>query len=154
MAFLQKFIRKMDSTDKSGVKNMILKPISMAISLVYTPLLLSYLGDEKYGLWATIMSIISWINYCDVGIGHGLRNLLTKELTDKQYDKARKSVSTAYILLTAISVVLLIVALASMAFVDWKQLMNTERRFPLTQEQRRLSLTLLSGLPFTSREWV
>ena len=31
---------------------MLLKPINMVLGLVYTPLLLSYLGTELYGLWA------------------------------------------------------------------------------------------------------
>lgn len=122
---LKKIVSSFDATDKSGIRNMILKPIGMGLSLLYTPLLLSYLGDTKYGLWTTILSIVSWVNYCDVGIGHGLRNLLTKELTDKQYENARKSVSTAYILLSAISVVLLIVLLIAGFFLDWKEVFNT-----------------------------
>ena len=80
-----------DQTQKSSLINMALKPISMILALVYTPLLLSYLGDEKYGLWSTVISVISWINYCDIGIGQGLRNLLSKELTQKQIEKAKKS---------------------------------------------------------------
>ena len=41
---------KMGSTEKSALINMGFKPISAIVSLVYTPMLLSYLGDEKYGL--------------------------------------------------------------------------------------------------------
>ena len=104
-----KMIRGMDAADRSGIKNILLKPVSMILTLVYTPMLLSYLGDEKYGVWATLLSIITWISYCDIGIGDGLRILLTKELTKEKYEEAKKSVSTAYIILTAIAVVLLII---------------------------------------------
>ena len=69
-----------DRTARSSLINLIIKPLSLVLSLVYTPMLLNYLGSEKYGLWATILSITSWINYCDVGIGHGLRNLLAGQI--------------------------------------------------------------------------
>ena len=80
---MRKLLRtKIGSTEKSALINMGFKPISAIVSLVYTPMLLSYLGDEKYGLWATVLSIITWINFFDVGIGNGLRNLLAKILAE------------------------------------------------------------------------
>ena len=47
------------------------------------------LGDEKYGIWATILSFISWIYYCDLGIGNGLRNKLASTIVigDKEASK-------------------------------------------------------------------
>lgn len=115
-----------DQTQKSSLINMALKPISMILALVYTPLLLSYLGDEKYGLWSTVISVISWINYCDIGIGQGLRNLLSKELTQKQIEKAKKSVSTAYIILTGISLILLLLSIFIVFHLNWYSLFNTK----------------------------
>ena len=50
---------KRSKLGQSMLKNMLLKPIGYVLNLAYTPLLLSYLGDEKYGLWATILSIIA-----------------------------------------------------------------------------------------------
>ena len=69
------------ATEKSALRSVFIKPISMVLSLLYTPALLAYLGDEKYGVWATILSVISWVNYCDIGIGNGLRNILTVSIT-------------------------------------------------------------------------
>lgn len=128
-----KFLKNIDATDKSGIKNMLLKPFSMIISLLYTPLLLSYLGDEQYGLWATVLSVISWINYFDLGIGLGLRNLLTKELTEQQYEKAKKSVSTAYIVLGMISGILLLALIVMVFVLNWREIFNTtiDMRYPL-----------------------
>ena len=108
MVVMERIRKKISGTEKSGFINMLIKPISMVISLIYTPMLLAFLGDEKYGLWATLLSIINWINYFDVGIGNGLRNLLSKEIASKDYDEAQKSVSTAYIVLSGISLVVLI----------------------------------------------
>ena len=115
-----------DRTGRSGMINLALKPVSLVISLIYTPILLSYLGDERYGLWATLLSIINWVNYFDVGIGNGLRNLLSKEIADKKELDAQKSVSTAYIILSGISSILLILLLVSVAFVNWNGIFSTE----------------------------
>ena len=38
----------------------IIKPIGMIVSFLYTPMLLKYLGSEKYGLWVTVLSVINW----------------------------------------------------------------------------------------------
>lgn len=114
-----------DKTIKSAIINLAIKPVSIILSIVYTPLLLNYLGDEKYGIWATMLSIISWINYCDIGIGNGLRNILTKELTDKQYENAKKAISTAYICLTVIMSIVLVVLVIATFLVDWKVVFGT-----------------------------
>lgn len=93
--------------DKRILRNigvsMVMKPISMLLGLVYTPLALSFLGDEKYGVWAIILNIVSWINYFDIGIGNGLRNKLTEAITLNDEEAAKKYVSTAYVGTTIIS---------------------------------------------------
>lgn len=121
-----KMIRGMDVADKSGIKNMLLKPVSMLLTLIYTPMLLSYLGDEKYGIWAAVLSIITWINYCDIGIGDGLRIILTKELTNEKYEEVKKSISTAYVILTVIAILLLITMIILTFTVNWNQVFNTD----------------------------
>lgn len=94
---------KNNKLKRSMILNTLCKPVSMLISLLYTPLLLNYLGEESYGIWATILSIINWINFFDVGIGNGLRNLLSKEIVQNDSDGVQQSVSTAYVALSVIS---------------------------------------------------
>ncbi len=130
---IKKITSRFSSTTKSGIINMCLKPISMILSLVYTPLLVAYLGDEKYGLWATLLSIINWVNYFDVGIGNGLRNLLSEELSENQIDKAKKTVSTAYVVLTMIACCVYVVLLVLIYTIDWNNVFasSVDMRLPL-----------------------
>lgn len=99
--------------NKRIIKNigisMVMKPISMLLSLVYTPLALAFLGDAKYGIWVIILNIVSWINYFDIGIGNGLRNKLAEAITLDDKESAQKYVSTAYVGTTLISVVFCVV---------------------------------------------
>jgi Membrane protein involved in the export of O-antigen and teichoic acid len=90
---------------KNAGVSMIMKPISMLLSFVYTPLALSFLGEEKYGVWVTILNVISWINYFDIGIGNGLRNKLTEAITLDDQSQAKRYVSSAYIGTTIVSLV-------------------------------------------------
>lgn len=118
-------LNKISSTEKSGVVNMMIKPVSMLISIVYTPFLLAFLGDEQFGLWATLLSVINWINYFDVGIGNGLRNLLSREIAEGEKDEARKSVSTAYVIISMIALVIFVVLIISINMFDWKAILST-----------------------------
>jgi O-antigen/teichoic acid export membrane protein len=117
---------KNNSAERSGIINMCLKPVSAILSLIYIPLLLVYLGDEKYGLWATLLSIITWVNYFDVGIGNGLRNLLTKELSLDEKIEAQKTVSTGYIVLSCIAIALYICLLIMVFVINWKSVFSTD----------------------------
>src|SRR5574341_1512330 len=40
--------------------------------LAAVPLTLGYLGQERYGLWATISSFLVLLQFADLGIGNGL----------------------------------------------------------------------------------
>ena len=115
-----------DKTVKSMTVNTLLRPIAMILSFLYTPLLLSYLGHEKYGIWTTLLSVINWINYCDVGIGHGLRNVLSVEISEGKYDEAKRSVSTAYVVLTVISSALWLLLILSVILFDWNKILGTQ----------------------------
>ncbi len=77
--------------------SMVMKPLSMILSFIYTPMALAFLGTEKYGTWAIILNLISWINYFDIGIGNGLRNRLTEACAVHDKQAAKTYVSTAYL---------------------------------------------------------
>lgn len=83
---------------------MVMKPLSILLSMVYTPIVLAFLGETKYGVWAIVLNIVSWINYFDIGIGNGLRNRLTESITRGNEKDSHKYVSTAYVGTALISV--------------------------------------------------
>ena len=62
------------------------KVISMVLSLVYAPIVLGYLGTGLYGIWATVLNVVSWVNYFDIGISNGLRNKLSASLAKGEGD--------------------------------------------------------------------
>lgn len=116
---------KNDKLKRSMILNTLCKPAGMVISFFYTPVLLAYLGDEAYGIWATIISVINWINYFDVGIGQGLRNTLSRYIINGEEDKAKTAVSTGYLSLSAISIITFIVGSILIVAADMTIIFNT-----------------------------
>ncbi len=79
-----------------------LKGISVAIGLMFVPLLLNYLDAERYGVWLTLTSIVGWFTFFDIGLGNGLRNRLTEALAEDKHQLAKEYVSTTYAIITLI----------------------------------------------------
>ena len=141
------------SKNKEVVKNiglsLLYKPIGIIISLILIPITIKYLGNIVYGLWATILSIISWMNYFDVGIGNGLRNHLTKEIALKNYKTAREYIGTAYVVITVISLIIFIIISVIFYFFNWQNIFNTE-----SYENSELFLIMFINLAFISVNFV
>ena len=98
----------------------------MLISFFYTPLLLSFLGTEQYGVWATMMSVLNWLTIFDLGIGGGFRNLLSKKVIDNTKIEIKRVISTAYVLVSIVSITILIIGTVVSIFVNWHKVFNTD----------------------------
>lgn len=123
---LESIRKKIDlSTLLSMIKNFIIKGFSYICMYIYTPMLLKYLGSEEYGLWATVLSVMTWINMCDIGIGSGLRNILTTEISKGLYIEAKKSITTAYVMLSFVSLLMLSFIIGVTATIGWNSILNT-----------------------------
>lgn len=103
---------------RNSVLSIIYKAVSAALSFISAPLLLYCLGEEKYGAWASLLSFISWVYYCDLGIGNGLRNKLAGSLALDDYVLARKYIGISYTLISTISTLVFIAALIGIRLFD------------------------------------
>lgn len=102
---------------------------SIIIGFLLVPLSISYLGSEQYGLWLTLFSFVGWFSFFDFGIGHGLRNKLTEALAKDNFKQAKIYVSTAYISVFLLSVLLVGVFFILYPHVNWGNLFNSEFEF-------------------------
>jgi len=102
----------------------IVKGISILIMFALVPLLINQLNTEKYGIWLTLASFITWFTFFDVGLGNGLKNILTKKLSNDDIVGAKKAVSTAYVSIAAVTSILIIVFLIGNQYLDWTKILN------------------------------
>lgn len=101
------------------------KAVTLATTLVSAPLTINYLGPERFGLWMTVSSLFTLIAFADLGIGNGLVNVLSRYDGRSDREAMRESISSAYVLLTVIALVLLGVFLAIYDRVPWSRLFGT-----------------------------
>ena len=97
----------------------------MLISLLLVPLTIDYLNPTKYGIWITLMSVIAWFNFFDIGLGNGLRNKMATAKAEGNDELAKTYISTTYAIVTIISTVLFILFCGVNQYLDWSKILNT-----------------------------
>src|SRR6478672_980512 len=100
--------------------------IGFATSLITVPLTLHYLGAERYGLWATLSSVIALASFADFGLGNGLLNALASAHGRDDHEAGAREVSTAVILLLAVAVTLGLAFLVAYPHIGWARLYNVK----------------------------
>ena len=103
---------------------LIAKAVSAGSALVTVPLTLSYLGAERYGLWMTISSVIVLMGFADLGMGNGLLNRIASSHGRDDRDEARRYVSSAFVMLAGIALLIAIGFAVAYRFIDWPRVFN------------------------------
>ena len=100
------------------------KVVSIVLSLLIVPLTINYVSPEQYGIWLTVSSIVAWISYFDLGLGHGLRNKFAESKAKGHVDTMTKYVSTAYALFFIIFASIFVFFLFGNQFIDWNDFLK------------------------------
>ena len=141
------------SKNKEVLKNiglsLIYKPVGILISLILIPITVRYLGNSIYGLWATILSVISWLNFFDIGIGNGLRNKLTAAITQKNYISAKEYIGTAYVVIGWISLLIFFLFTIVFNVFNWNNIFNTD-----VYTDKELYIIMVVNLMFISLNFI
>lgn len=90
------------------------------------PIMIKYLGVEQFGVWATMLTLITWVMLFDLGIGNGLKNKVSESLAQDLHQEAAGYISTAYGLIGVVSFFLFTVFLISSMWIPWQSVFNTE----------------------------
>jgi O-antigen/teichoic acid export membrane protein len=97
--------------------------VSVLASLITSPLLLAYLGKERFGLWSTITSLVAWATLLDFGIANGLVNCLASAHGREDRQDAAEVTATALTTLTTIALAALLVLWLSAPLIPWSALL-------------------------------
>lgn len=126
---LKKYFLKEDARSLKVIKNIggsfIIKGFSIVINLLLVPLTIHYLTSEKFGIWLTISSLFTWINFFDIGLGHGLRNKLGEAIAKNEIKRAKALVSTAYISIAVLCIFLFVIFAIVNNYLNWNRILNT-----------------------------
>jgi len=125
-AFLKIKSKRTQNISKHILLSFIFRASGILISLLLVPLSITYLGVENYGVWLTIASVITWLTFFDIGLGHGLRNKFAEAFTNSDKQLAKEYVSSAYFSMIIISTSIIIISIIINLFVDWSRVFNTQ----------------------------
>jgi O-antigen/teichoic acid export membrane protein len=95
------------------------RAVQVGSSLITIPLTLKYLGNERFGLWMTISSVLAMAAFADFGIGNGVLNTVAKAFGKDDTPGIRKAVSSGFAVLNTIAVLLIAFFFAIYRFVNW-----------------------------------
>jgi len=109
---------------KNILASLIIKGLSIAISLVLVPLTINYINPSRYGIWLTISSIVAWFSFFDIGLTQGLRNKFAEAKAKGEDNLAQILVSTTYAILAIVFSSVWIVFLIINHFLNWAKILN------------------------------
>lgn len=97
------------------------KALNILISFLSVPLTVHYLGAERYGVWLTISSLLTWMAMTDFGLsGNALVNVLAESSGRDDRELARHYSASAFWVLTGISVFTGVIAAVSFHWIPWR----------------------------------
>lgn len=109
---------------KNIAASFFIKGGTILIMLMIVPMTINYVNPTQYGIWLTLTSIIAWFSFFDIGFGNGLKNKLAIAIAKGEDKLARSYVSTAYLIMTFISLILITIFLILNYFLDWSKILN------------------------------
>lgn len=144
--FLKDFFSKGHQRSLEAKKHIFIslfvKGSNILITFLLVPLTISYITESQYGIWLTLSAMVYWFEFFDFGLGHGLRNRLAEALANDNTNLARAYISSAYAIISIISMGMLVFFLLLNPLLDWTKILNTSA-------EMRLELSTLTTIVFS-----
>lgn len=117
--------------------------VRFLVSIFTVPILLNYLGAEKYGVYITISSWITFLGFLDFGLGKSLLNKVAAAdgLSDREL--ARRNISSGILLLLAAALILGLIFIFIAPYISWENVISNVSADLLEQTQPAIILLIL-----------
>ena len=125
-AYFTKGNERSAAVKKNIAASLVLKCVSILVSLQVVPLTIGYVNPTKYGIWLTLSSIIAWLSYFDLGFAHGFRNRFAEAKARGDMKLAKEYVSTTYAVLFLLFSVILLITLVANEYLNWSRILNID----------------------------
>lgn len=108
------------------ISGMTARGVGAILGLFTLPLVLGYLGKERFGLWALITTLMAWVSLFDLGLANGLVNMLSAAHGRDEREAANRYLSTAFVALLAVAGALALLTLVALGLVPWAGLLGAK----------------------------
>jgi len=110
----------------TGGTAVLARVVQVSTSLITIPLTVHYLGNERFGLWMTISSVLAMANFADFGIGNGVLNTIADAFGKNDQDRIRETISSGFAVLSAVGFLLLTLFASTFAWVNWANVFRVD----------------------------
>lgn len=121
---------------------------SLLVTLISVPLAVSTLGAERFGIWITITTFFSIFSFVDGGIGNAVINMVADQHVNKDNNRLRQVISSAYLLLSAIGTLGVLLTTAFTFAIDWRWLISLPA--DISQAEIAVAALVVGMLYFTN----
>jgi O-antigen/teichoic acid export membrane protein len=120
------------------------KALTIIISFASVPLTVHYLGAERYGVWLTISSLLSWMALTDFGIaGNALVNVIAEADGRDDRPLAREYAASAFWTLSCVSATVGILMAFLFRWIPWRAVFRVSAAMSTQELEFACGLTLL-----------
>ena len=149
--FLHSDNQRSGKIKKNILLSVVLKGVSIFTSFILIPVTINYLNPTEYGVWLTLLSILSWISFFDIGLGNGLRNKLAEAFAQHDRSLARTYISTAFVILSLVAGACFVIFLIVNPFLNWSSILNIDGDLGAKLAHILVYIVALSCLQFILR---
>jgi O-antigen/teichoic acid export membrane protein len=100
------------------------KGVTIIVGFISLPLTLNYLGEERYGMMATIVSFLALMSFADFGLGYGLQNRIPE--LEKDEDRLHSAISSTFFFLAGVAFLLILFFTAVYSKIEWYKIFNVD----------------------------
>lgn len=118
----------------------IYKGANVLLSFLLVRYTIQFAGEEIYGVWATILSFLTWFSVIESGVSNSFRNQITSYFSERNYTAIKKHISAAYQILTFIYFSLAIFLIAVIITTPFYTLFQSDN---ITNTQTALTISVL-----------
>jgi O-antigen/teichoic acid export membrane protein len=129
------------------------KGVNLIVNIVSVPLLLNYLGQERYGMFAMVTSLLGFMTFSDLGLGLGLQNRIPEYKLSEDKTLIQRAISTTFFTLVGISILLFLILFFGNFFIDWAKFYNVHSAIAIKESSGvswAFFFCFLISLPFNT----
>lgn len=108
----------------SAASAVVNKGIMLIVNLVSVPIMVRYLGAELFGIWAILSTTLTLLLTFDLGVSSSLTNFISEAYAHDDKDFAGTYSTTAFGIMTGLSLLLGLLAWIIWPWLHWQQLFH------------------------------
>lgn len=108
----------------TSIASLLSRGVTVVTAIITVPLVLGYLGTERYGVWLTLSSLVTMLAVADLGVSRSLINHFSRAMGKNDYEEATGLVASAFFSLTGLAIFLVLVFGFAFPLVPWNNLLN------------------------------